>query len=172
MMCAPSVQRALLGLGIAHRVAPDPQAKGRIERRFGTFQNRLVSRLSAAAIVDFEPANALLAGQIAWPNAPHRCRPTGLCPDTAWPFALEEKRSKLQSVPPSALCARHFAIHLQRRCSNDHSIELLGRRRPVAPTHLKSLPILLHPQRQSWVIPHPPTPPAFAWPHVLAHYSL
>jgi len=43
-------QRALLGLGIAHRVAPDPQAKGKIERRFGTFQNRLVSLLSAAAI--------------------------------------------------------------------------------------------------------------------------
>ena len=54
-------QRALLGLGIAHRVAPDPQAKGKIERRFGTFQNRLVSLLRAAAIRDFAPANALLA---------------------------------------------------------------------------------------------------------------
>ena len=165
-------QRALLGLGIAHRVAPDPQAKGKIERRFGTFQNRLVSLLSAAAIADFEPANALLAEQIAWHNAHHRCRTTGLCPDTAWQSALDEKRSKLQPVPPSALCDLHFAIHLQRRCSNDHSIELLGRRWPVAPTRLKSLTIILHPERQFWVIPHPPSPPAFAWPTVLAHYSL
>ena len=38
-------QCALLDLGIAKRVAPDPQAKGKIERRFGTFQNRLVSLL-------------------------------------------------------------------------------------------------------------------------------
>ena len=165
-------QRALLGLGIAHRVAPDPQAKGKIERRFGTFQNRLVSLLSAAAIADFESANALLAEQIAWHNAHHRCRTTGLCPDTAWQSALDEKRSKLQPVPPSALCDLHFAIHLQRRCSNDHSIELLGRRWPVAPTRLKSLTIILHPERQFWVIPHPPSPPAFAWPTVLAHYSL
>ena len=165
-------QRALLGLGIAHRVAPDPQAKGKIERRFGTFQNRLVSLLSAAAIADFESANALLAEQIAWHNAHHRCRTTGLCPDTAWQSALDEKRSKLQPVPPSALCDLHFAIHLQRRCSNDHSIELLGRRWPVAPTRLKSLTIILHPERQFWVITHPPSPPAFAWPTVLAHYSL
>jgi hypothetical protein len=121
-------QRALLGLGIAHRVAPDPQAKGKIERRFGTFQNSPVSVLSAAVIADFEPANALLAEQIVWHNAHHRCRTTGLCPDTARQSALDEKRSKLQPVPLSALCTLHFAIHLQRRCANDHSIALLGRR--------------------------------------------
>ena len=31
-------QRARRGLGVAHLVAPTPQAKGKIERRFGTFQ--------------------------------------------------------------------------------------------------------------------------------------
>ena len=165
-------QRALLGLGIAHRVAPDPQAKGKIERRFGTFQNRLVSLLSAAAITDFAPANALLAEQIAWHNARHRCRTTGLCPDHAWQLSLDEKRSKLQLAPPSTLCDLHFAIYLQRRSSNDHTIELLGRLWLIAPTRLKSVTIVLHPGRQFWVIPHPPIPPAFAWPAILAHYSL
>lgn len=58
-------QRALLGLGVAHRVAPDPQAKDKIERRFGIFQNRLVSLLRAENITDFPPANALLAEHIA-----------------------------------------------------------------------------------------------------------
>ena len=165
-------QRALLGLGIAHRVAPDPQAKGKIERRFGTFQNRLVSLLSAAGIADFAPANALLAEQIAWHNAHKACRTTGLCPDKAWQIALEENRSKLQPAPPATLCDLHFAIHLQRRCSPDHTIEFLGRRWPIAPTLLKSITIILHPERQFWVIPHPPLPPAFAWPSILAHYSL
>lgn len=37
---------------------------------------------------------------------------------------------------------------------------------------LKSITIILHPERQFWVIPHPPLPPAFAWPSILAHYSL
>ncbi len=38
-------QRALRALGVAHLVAPTPQAKGKIERRFGTFQERLVTLL-------------------------------------------------------------------------------------------------------------------------------
>jgi hypothetical protein len=165
-------QRALLGLGIAHRVAPDPQAKGKIERRFGTFQKRLVSLLSAAAIRDFAPANALLAEQIAWHNAHRACRTTGLVPDAAWQLALEQKRSKLQPAPLPALCDLHLAIQLQRRCSNDHTIEVFGRRWPITPTRLKSVTLILHPERQFWVIPHPPLPPAFAWPSILAHYSL
>ena len=165
-------QRALLGLGIAHRVAPDPQAKGKIERRFGTFQNRLVSLLRAAAITEFEPANALLAEQIAWHNAHRPCRTTGLVPDAAWQLAVEEKRSKLAPPPLPALCDLHFAIHLQRRCANDHSIEVFARRWPIAPTRLKSVTIVLHPDRQFWVIPHPPAAPTFAWPTILAHYSL
>jgi hypothetical protein len=165
-------QRALLGLGIAHRVAPDPQAKGKIERRFGIFQNRLGSLLRAAAITDFEPANALLAEQIAWHNAPHPCRTTGLVPDAAWQLALKEKRSKLKAPPPATLCDLHFAIYLQRRCANDHSIELLGRHWPITPTRVKSVTVILHPLRQFWVLPHLPLPPAFAWPTILAHYSL
>ena len=36
-------QRALRALGIAHLVAPTPQAKGKIERRFGTCQGRIVT---------------------------------------------------------------------------------------------------------------------------------
>jgi hypothetical protein len=165
-------QRALLGLGIAHRVAPDPQAKGKIERRFGTFQNRLVSLLRAAAIADFAPANELLAEQIAWHNAHKPCRTTGLCPDNAWQLALDERRSHLQRPPPAALCDLHFALYLRRRCSNVHTIELLGRDWLIAPTLLKHVTIVLHPERQFWVIPHPPAPPAFAWPAILAHYSL
>ena len=144
-------QRALLGLGIAHRVAPDPQAKGKIERRFGTFQNRLVSLLSAAAITDFAPANLLLAEQIAWHNAHRPCRTTGLAPDTAWQLALDEKRSHLKPASPATLCDLHFAIHLQRRASKDHSIELLGRRCPslrltssTSPSSSRA-PVLGHP---------------------------
>ena len=165
-------QRALLGLGIAHRVAPDPQAKGKIERRFGTFQNRLVSLLSAAAVTDFAPANALLAEQIAWHNARHRCRTTGLTPDHSWQLALEQNRSQLTPAPLPTLCDLHFALQFPRRCSPDHSIELFARRWPIAPSRLQTVTIVHHPERQFWVIPHPPVPPAFAWPSILAHYTL
>src|SRR5260221_6457017 len=36
-------QRALTALGVTHRVAPSPQAKGKIERRFGTLSKTFAS---------------------------------------------------------------------------------------------------------------------------------
>ena len=45
-------QRALTALGVSHLVAPSPQAKGKIERRFGTFQKRIVTLLAFERITD------------------------------------------------------------------------------------------------------------------------
>lgn len=54
------VGRALHELGIRWIPASSPQAKGRIENRFGTFQDRLVTEFRLAGISDREGANALL----------------------------------------------------------------------------------------------------------------
>ncbi len=71
-------------------------------------------------------------------------------------------------LPLPTLCNLHFALQFPRRCSPDHSIELFARRWPIAPTRLKKVTIIHHPERQFWVIPHPPVAPAFAWPSILA----
>ena len=55
------VGRALVELGIGSILARSPQAKGRIERLWGTFQDRLVTELRLAGVVDRAGANALLA---------------------------------------------------------------------------------------------------------------
>ncbi len=52
--------RALRELGIAAIFAHSPQAKGRIERLFGTFQDRLVSELRLAGVSTVEQANRVL----------------------------------------------------------------------------------------------------------------
>lgn len=57
---ATQVARALAELGIASIVAGSPQAKGRIERAWGTFQDRLVSELRRAGATDRAGANAVL----------------------------------------------------------------------------------------------------------------
>lgn len=54
------VGRALEALGIAWVPASSPQAKGRIERGWGTFQDRLGSELRRAGADDLESANAVL----------------------------------------------------------------------------------------------------------------
>lgn len=52
--------RAMKGLGVAIELAYSPQAKGRVERRNGLLQDRLVKELRLAGISDLEKANDFL----------------------------------------------------------------------------------------------------------------
>jgi hypothetical protein len=54
------VEQALETLGVELIHAYTPQAKGRIERLFGTWQSRLVPELSMAGIKDIDSANAFV----------------------------------------------------------------------------------------------------------------
>lgn len=60
--------RALAQLEIEHIPARTPQAKGRIERLWGTLQERLVIELRIAGITSMEDANAFLSDFIARHN--------------------------------------------------------------------------------------------------------
>jgi len=55
------VGRALQALGIHHLVAESPQAKGRIERLWNTFQDRLVAELRLAGITTLAAGTPFLA---------------------------------------------------------------------------------------------------------------
>jgi hypothetical protein len=61
--------RALEELGIASIAARSPQAKGRIERLFGTLQDRLVVELRLADVTTLEAANVFLPRYLARFNA-------------------------------------------------------------------------------------------------------
>jgi transposase len=54
------IQRALEELDIAYIAAHSPQAKGRVERLFGTLQDRLVKMLRLEGIATIDDANAYL----------------------------------------------------------------------------------------------------------------
>ena len=61
--------RALMDLNIDIICANSPQAKGRIERAFGTLQDRMVKELRLAGISTIAAANTWLPGFIASYNA-------------------------------------------------------------------------------------------------------
>ena len=65
--------RALSELNIDIICANSPQAKGRVERAFGTLQDRLVKELRLAGISTIAAANAWLPGFIAEHNARLPC---------------------------------------------------------------------------------------------------
>jgi hypothetical protein len=164
-------QRALTALGITHLVAPSPQAKGKIERRFGTFQKRILALLAYEKITDYGPAQQLLARELSRQNRT-LCRTTGLSPDQACAKARAEHRIALRPCPDQTLLDLHLAIYLGRRVNADHQIDFLGRSWPIGPTARHSVTIIHHPQRQFWVVPNPPTPPHNRWPDILGRFSL
>jgi hypothetical protein len=80
--------RALRELGVELIPAYSPQAKGRVERLFKTFQDRLIKEMRLAGIVTLEAANRFLEGYLPiynrrWAVPPaqaadlHRPTPTG-----------------------------------------------------------------------------------------------
>ena len=164
-------QRALTALGVTHVVAPSPQAKGKIERRFGTFQQRLVTLLAYEKITDYALAQTLLDSELARQNRTV-CRTTGLSPDQACAKALDEQRTVLRACPPSTLMDLHLAIYLGRRVNADQEIDFLGRSWPIGATAKHTVTIVHHPQSQFWVVTEPPKPPQNHWPDILARFSL
>jgi hypothetical protein len=76
--------RAFSALGVTHLVAPSPQAKGKIERRFGPLPPRLVALLAYEHVSDYPAAQVVLNRQVAHQNATVG-RTTGRSPEALGP---------------------------------------------------------------------------------------
>lgn len=108
------VGRALAELGIRSIAAHSPQAKGRVERLFGTFQDRLVAELRLAGVADREAANEFLAGFLARYNARFGVPP--LEPEADW-----------LALPAQVNLERVLVLKYRRKVAKDHTIRLDGR---------------------------------------------
>ncbi len=114
------VGAVLASLGIRRIAAQSPQAKGRVERLFGTLQDRLVNELSRHQVADMAAANAFLAGFIRRYNA--RFQRTAANPTPAF------------SAWPEGLSPQHiFACHYTRVVANDNTVSFGGLKLPIPP---------------------------------------
>ena len=105
--------RALEAAAIAWIAARSPQAKGRVERLWGTAQDRLLVELRLAGASTIEDANQVLASWLTRHNARFAVPPADPAP--AW-RALPVDR------PPEAIfCARHI-----RAVARDGTFTLAG----------------------------------------------
>jgi transposase len=110
---ATQVGRALAELGIDSIVADTPQAKGRIERAWGTFQDRLVSELRRAGATDRASAEAVLRAFVPRFNARFAVPAASDVP--AW-----------RPVPAELDLARVCAFRWRRMVGNDGTVRLEG----------------------------------------------
>ncbi len=140
-------QRALKALGTAHLVAPTPQAKGKIERRFGTFQKRLVTLMAHAQVRTWKEADEILQMEILRQNSKIN-RSTGTIPDQVWAAALLSRSSALRPCPDPALLDLHLSLRTSRRVNHDQTIDFEGRSYEISPTRSKTVTIVYHPNRR------------------------
>lgn len=108
------VGRALAAAGIGWIGARSPQAKGRIERLWGTLQDRLVAELRLAGASSLEEANVVLAAYL--PRHNERFAVPAADAVGAWrPWSLAD--------PVEAV----FCFHYPRRVANDATVSGTGR---------------------------------------------
>ena len=103
--------RALEEVGVTLILAGSPQAKGRIERLWGTFQDRLVSELRLAKAKTLEQAQAVLDRYLPEHNRKFS-RPAQAKP--AW------RKASVQQIE-QALCFKE-----QRTVANDNTVTFDG----------------------------------------------
>ena len=107
------VGRVLQELAIEAIPAFSAQAKGRIERQGGTFQDRLIAELALAGITDLETANS-------WLETTFRPRFNARFAKTP-----EQPGSAFRKIK-AADCYRHVAFAYQASVANDNSVRLGG----------------------------------------------
>ena len=116
------IQRVMAELGIESIPAHSPQAKGRIERLWGTLQDRLTKELRLAGITTLEAANAFLPGFVQRYNARFAKSPED--PSSAW-----------VPLPTKLDLNYYFAVRESRRVRSDHCISFSGRLLQLLPGH-------------------------------------
>jgi transposase len=112
--------RLLKELGITSISANSPQAKGRIERLWGTFQNRLVSELRLAQAKTMEEANKVLADYLPVFNRDFQVTP--LVADSAY------RKTGRGFIPD-----RYFCNKYKRVVGGDNVIKFKGKRIQIVP---------------------------------------
>ena len=105
--------RALEELGIRLILAHTPQAKGRIERVWGSFQDRLVSEMRLAGATTIEQANKVL-----WDFLPRFNRQFGV------PAA--EPGTAYRQLPPGVSLNATLCFKYLRTVANDNTVRFNG----------------------------------------------
>jgi transposase len=114
------VQKVMHDLGVGSIGAHSPQAKGRIERLWKTFQDRLVKEMRLAGIDTIEMANAFLPGFIERYNAKFAIEAAD--PDTAW-----------VALAKDCDLDYYFSMQDTRTVKADHTISIDGKTLQICP---------------------------------------
>lgn len=120
------IGRALRELGIGWIPAYSPQAKGRVERSFGTDQDRLVKQLRLGKVKTMQAANELLEKEY-WPEWNER-----------FAHPLNGVVDLHRALTPQLDLASALSHVEQRVIGNDYTVSFAGRRYQIARQDVKA----------------------------------
>ena len=123
--CRPSAptqfSRAMDELGVQMIFAQSPQAKGRVERTAGTFQDRLVAELRLAGAATLEQAQAVLDEFV-----PRFNRRFGVPPQCSEPA--------FRPLDPEISLEQVLGFKHRRKAARDHTVKFQSRTLQLLPT--------------------------------------
>ncbi len=117
--------RALAELGIELILAHTPQAKGRVERAWDTFQDRLVSEMRLAGTATIEEANRML-----WDFLPRYDQQFGVAP--------VQQASAYRQLPPDVSLEAVLCFKYLRTVAHDNTIRFNGAALQLLPDGLRA----------------------------------
>lgn len=165
--------RACRALGILHRIAPTPQAKGKIEREMRTFQHRLAVVFRAEGVDDEETANDLAFEHYRHWNGNHVHKELGCTPFDARMRCCDEGRVRFRDPPAFKRVRLFLSLRERRRVELGVRIEFLGRWWSIARTDRRSVVVAYRPiHREFYVLEEDLDPTVETLPRVLARYEI
>ena len=116
------IERALEELDITIISANSPQAKGRVERLFGFFQDRLIKEMRLAGIKNYQEANGFLLEKfLPWYNSRY----------------THEAESDYLPLPKDKNLDLIFCKKIERRVKADNTIQMMGQTIQIPPTTIR-----------------------------------
>jgi hypothetical protein len=117
------IERALAELEIELIPANSPQAKGRVERLFRLFQDRLIKEMRLAGITSYAGASRFLVDRfLPWYNRR---------------FAKKDIESAYKPVPITKNLNLIFCIKKERLVKGDNTIQILGQHIQIPPSDIR-----------------------------------
>lgn len=163
--------RMFRGLGIEHRIAPSPQAKGKIERSMRTFQHRLATVLREMGVRSCPGAQPVIDDHLRHWNGAHINGTTGLIPDSAYAECVAKGLVLYAQTPPPHMLDLHISSQERRSVSGGNTVAFDGRKWVIGDTLRKHVWLVIH-DHQFWVVEEEPSPLMTRWPKKLGHFRL
>jgi hypothetical protein len=110
-------ERAMADLGVQVICANSPEAKGRVERLFGTLQDRMVKEMRLADIKKRDEANRFICEKYLPDHNKRFSVPAKNINDSHRPLS-DELKAKLPSI---------FSVQSKRKVNNDYTIQFKNR---------------------------------------------